>query len=157
MKKPLGRKNALARLEELCARSEQCSYDLCQKLYKWGVEQPYDDIIDSLIDGKYLDDERFAAAFVRDKYRFDRWGRRKIARALMAKRIPSAVISEALENIDAREYAMNCYNLLDARRRQLSDALSDYEKRARLLRFAAGRGYEPSLIMRLLDNPEIWD
>lgn len=157
MKKPLDRKNALARLEELCARSEQCSYDLRQKLYRWGVDAPYDDIIDSLIDGKYLDDERFASAFVRDKYRFDRWGRRKIARALMAKRIPSAVISEALENIDAREYAMNCYNLLETRRRQLPDSIDDYERRAKLLRFAAGRGYEPSLIMRLLDNPEIWD
>ncbi len=157
MKKPMSHKAALARLEELCARSEQCSNDLIGKLYRWGVEPPFDDITESLAERRYLDDLRFAKAFVRDKYRFDRWGRVKIARALAAKRISRADIDEAMQEVDVREYALNCYRLLKSRRKSLGNAgLEENEMRQRLLRFIAQRGYEVSLAVRLLDNEKLW-
>jgi len=156
MKRPVTRDEAVARLEELCVRGEQCTCDLRRKLFQWGVPGPYDDLIDGLVDRKFVDDSRFARAYVRDKYRFDRWGRLKIVRGLMAKRIDRSVILEALEEIDVREYAGNCYKLLDAKRRQLPPEMEAYERRRKLLHFAAGRGYEMGLIIKLLDNPRLW-
>ncbi len=148
---------ALVRLEELCARSEQCSNDIRNKLFRWNVEPPYEPVIDSLVDRGYVSDERFARAFTRDKYRFDRWGRIKIARALAAKRIGRDLINSALEEIDVKEYARNCHSLLQAKIKTLPGDSDPYIRRQKLLRFAAGRGYEPSLILRLLDSDRIWD
>lgn len=157
MKKELSASAAVARLEELCARSEQCSYDLRQKLRRWGVAESHDDIIDRLIDARFVDDERFARAYVRDKYRFERWGRMKIARGLAAKRIARPTIEAAFGEIDPKEYARNCYRCLAAKlRKEPADAPS-YETRQRMLRFGLQRGYEPSLMLRLIENPRLWD
>lgn len=156
-KKAISAESALERLEELCARSEQCSSDLRNKLYRWNVEPPHDSIIESLISRGFVNDKRFARAFTRDKYRFDRWGRIKIARALAVKRIDRDIINDALEEIDTREYARNCFNLLHAKKKSLTDASDSYVTRQKLLRYAAGRGYEPALILHLLDNDRLWD
>lgn len=157
MKKPLSLDAATARLEELCVRSEQCSHDLRQKLYKWGLSSRSDEVITGLIERKFVDDERFARAYVRDKYRFDRWGRLKIMRGLMAKRIPSQLIREALSEIDVKEYARNCYALLKSKNSQLRDEDGPWQRKQKLMRFAAGRGYEAALVVKLLDNDKLWD
>lgn len=157
MKRELTRKEALARLEELCVRGEQCTADLRQKLHRWGVAAPYDDIIDRLVEHNFVNDERFARAYVRDKYRFDRWGRMKIARGLIAKCVPQSVIREALSEVDVKEYATNCYKLLAAKRRQLDPSLDGWTMREKLMRFAAARGYEAGLIAKLLDNKRLWE
>lgn len=157
MRKALSAKAALLRLEELCSRSEQCSWDLRQRLFRWGVDpESHDEVIDSLMERRFVDDRRFAAAYVRDKYRFDRWGRLKIVRGLMAKRMPRSVIDSALEEIDVKEYARNCYQVMKSKLKGLPDDADAFTLRQRLLRFSAGRGYEPSLIIRLLDNPKLW-
>lgn len=156
-KQPMSADAALARLEELCARSEQSSHDLRQKLVRWGVEPAAaEEVMASLIDRRFVDDARFARAYVRDKYRFDRWGRMKIVSGLIAKRINREIIDEALQEIDVREYARNCFRLLQAKLRQLPDGLERYEQRQRLLRFGAGRGYEAALIVKILDMEKLW-
>lgn len=156
-RKQITRDQARIRLEELCVRGEQCRADLVAKLSRWGVATPYDDILDSLAERRFFDDARFARAYVRDKYRFDRWGRMKIVSSLIAKRISRSDIDAALSEIDIKEYARNCYSILLSRRRQLPADMSPYERRQRLLRSAAQRGYEPSLIIKLLDNAKLWD
>ncbi|MDE6323258.1 MAG: RecX family transcriptional regulator [Paramuribaculum sp.] len=157
-KKQLSSAQIVARLEDLCVRSEQSVFDLRQKISRWGLTDPMetDRIIDGLIDRRFVDDSRFARAYVRDKYRFDRWGRMKIIRGLIARRIPRPTIDEALEEIDNREYALNCYRLLCSRRRQIPDSVEPHDARQRLMRFAAARGYELSLIVRLIEKKRLW-
>ncbi|MCM1348589.1 MAG: recombination regulator RecX [Firmicutes bacterium] len=158
MKKPMSEQAATQWLEELCARSEQCRYDLAQKLYKKGVSQETAaTILNHLEEQGFVNELRFACAFVRDKYRFDRWGRKKIVSSLMLKRISRDSIDKALKEIDIKQYGLNCYNLLQSKRRQLNKITDPYDVKQRLLRFAAGRGYEPGLIIKLLDNPKLWD
>lgn len=149
--------DARARLEELCVRSEQCCFDLRQKLVRWGVgRSSHDELIEALTSARFVDDGRFARAYVRDKYRFDRWGRMKIVRGLMAKRIDRATINEALQEIDAKDYARNCFMLLKAKLRQIPAETERYEAKQKLLRFGAARGYEASLLLKLLDNERLW-
>lgn len=157
MKKRIGTADALARLEALCARSEQCSYEITQRLWRWGIcGDAADEILDMLTDGRYVDDSRYAESFVRDKYRFARWGRVKIRMSLAAKRIPRDVIDEAMSAIDSREYVSMAYRTVCAKLRQLPADMSRAEMRARLLRFAMGRGYESALIVRILDSRRLW-
>ena len=138
------------RLEELCARSEQCSGEVREKLRRWEIgDRDAEAILKSLISRRFVDDSRFAGAFVRDKYRYGKWGRRKIAAALYAKRVDRDIIDSALADIDEEEYEAVLRALLKLKIKT-TGPLDVYENRMRLLRFAVGRGFEPQLVSRLL-------
>lgn len=141
---------ALLRLEELCSRSEHCEFELRQKLYRWQIpSSDTETIINSLKHRRFVDDERFARAFVRDKVQFGRWGRRKIALALAAKRIDRDVVRSVLEEIDGEVYLQNLTDILNAKARTLEEPAT-YDGRTRLFRFAASRGFEPDLVASVI-------
>lgn len=145
-RRPITPDKALARLEDLCARSEQSTGEAARKLAGWGVSaSDAAKIIASLVERRYIDDRRYCHAFVRDKFRFVRWGKRKIYAALSLKRVDKALISEALDQIDEEEYYATLCELIAAKARTVTDA-DTYEGRTRLFRFAVSRGFEPTLI-----------
>lgn len=149
-RRPLTPDKALARLEDLCARSEQSTGEAARKLAGWGI--PAIDaakIMASLVERRYIDDRRYCHAFVKDKFRFARWGKRKIYGALTLKRVNKALISEALDEIDEEEYYNSLCEIISAKARTISDA-DTYEGRNRLFRFAVSRGFEPDLITRAI-------
>lgn len=149
-KKQISPEKAKVRLEELCARSEQCTGDAYKKLQTWGIAcSDAETIVKSLADRRFIDDERFCHAFVRDKMRFARWGRRKIKAALMMKRLDSAIAAKALEAVDEDEYIESLQTIIRLKSASMPDA-ETYEGRTRLFRFAASRGFEPDLISRIL-------
>lgn len=156
MKKQITIEQARIRLEELCVRSEQCTADLLRRLALWQIDSKKARmIVDGLVDEKFVDDTRFAHAFVRDKYRFSGWGRYKIRAALAVRRIPGDVIDEALGEIDAVEYQRKAFSALKARLASLSREDID-ACRLKLLRFGASRGYETSLVMRIINSRSLW-
>lgn len=149
-KKTISPENALARVAALCSRSEQAEHDIRVKLYNWGISQESTEkIIARLIEEKYIDEQRYAVAFTRDKFRFDGWGRIKIAYTLKGKHISNTVIENALVEIDEDEYVQALEHLLRNKLRSLNKK-SDIQKKASLLRFAASRGYEQNLIYSIL-------
>lgn len=156
-KKPMKPEAATLRLEDLCARSEQCTSDLRRKLSGWEISSSdSDSIIRHLSENRFVDDSRFARAFVRDRYRFAGWGRQKIISGLYAKRIAKDTIDDALTEIDVRLYASIAFKAIAARLRQLPEDMDRRDKRMRLMRFAAGRGYEVSLIIKILESERLW-
>lgn len=148
---------ALNRLESLCARSEQCESELLTKLSRWGISADMaEKILTRLRADRYVDNGRFARAFVRDKYLFQHWGRQKIRAALRLKRIPDSLIDAAIsEEIDEETYRRNALELIRAKIRTMKEPQS-YDNRMRLLRFAYGRGFESALIIKLLKSDELW-
>lgn len=149
-RRPITPDKALARLEDLCARSEQSTGEAARKLAGWGIaSQDAAKIIASLVERRYIDDRRYCHAFVKDKFRFARWGKRKIYAALSLKRVDKALISEALDEIDEGEYYVSLCEVIAAKARTMADA-DTYEGRTRLFRFAASRGFEPDLISRAI-------
>lgn len=139
---------AYERLADACARAEYCTHELREKMRRMGLAAAdADAVLRRLRDGRYVDDARFARAFVRQKAEFARWGRRKIAYALALKRIDRAIIADALAGIDDEQYASTLHTLLAAKARSNGpDALATYEGRTRLFRFAAARGFESDAI-----------
>ena len=149
-KKAMDPARALARLEELCARAEHCEGELREKLHKWGIPSAQaDKIIASLRSRRFVDDSRFASAFVRDKFRFALWGKRKIEMALRQKRVDADVIADALEEIDPEEYRTTLAALVTRKAASLPED-DFYANRTRLFRFAVARGFEPSLVAESL-------
>lgn len=116
------------------------------KLRTWGVgSSDTDKIIESLKANRFVDDARFARAFVNDKYRFAGHGRMKIRLALVAKRVERPIIEEALAEIDEEIYAARLRDILLAKIRRTADA-DTYEGRTKIFRFGASRGFEPDLV-----------
>lgn len=133
-----------------CAARECCASDLRTKLLSRGAS---DDeaaaIIDRLTAENYLDEARYARAFVNDKLRFDHWGKRKIQYALRMKGVADGVIDEALGEVDEEEYTQILADFLHSRLRSTkeTDARKLIQKVARS---AAARGFEMPQVFDLL-------
>ena len=148
MKKECSESEARNKAEAYCSSVERCVSEVEVKLEQWGADHEIKDrVIEHLIKEKYIDQRRYCAAFVRDKYRFNQWGRMKIVQALRLKKIPSDVISLGLEEIDESEYLSILSGLVELKKRSIK-ANTDYERNGKLIRFAIGRGFEMEEILR---------
>lgn len=150
MAKILTPPEALHRAAALCSSAEHCTADIREKLARWGVtEADSCTIIDRLVQERFIDEQRYAVAFVKDKFRFSGWGRIKMRYALQQKHIDGSDIDHALATLDEEQYNDRLLELLQAKSRSIRD--DDPEaRRAKLFRFAASRGFESSLIFNAL-------
>ena len=150
----------LYKLAARCSVSEQCLSDIESKLAKYDLtDEERTRILRHLTEEKYIDDRRYAEAFVRDKYRFNKWGRIKIAQGLRMKGIDNDIASEAMEVIDEAEYLDILRELIKAKRKS-THGKNDYEINGKLIRFAIGRGFEFDAIRTCLnvdDADENWN
>lgn len=150
MAKILTPPEALHRAAALCSSAEHCTADIREKLARWGVtEADSRTIIDRLVQERFIDEQRYAVAFVKDKFRFSGWGRIKMRYALQQKRIDGSDIDHALATLDEEQYNDRLLELLQVKSRSIRD--DDPEaRRAKLFRFAASRGFESALIFNAL-------
>lgn len=156
MNKPLSENEALLRLTALCAGSEQCEWNIRQKMQRWGLPNDVQDrIVDRLYDERYIDEERFANAYARDKMRYNHWGRQKIEQMLRLLRLSNTAIRQALEALPEDEYQQILHNIIAAKARSIK-AESDYERNGKLIRFALGRGFEMQAIREALPDSSDW-
>jgi regulatory protein len=130
----------------LCSRSEKCSSEILEKLKLYGlsVEESLP-VINQLKAEKYLDDERFARAYVKDKFRFNHWGKQKIEFMLRAKKISQEILELALEEIVEDDYSEGLLKLISDKAISVK-AKDKYDKRNKLMRFALGRGFESNKV-----------
>lgn len=133
-----------------CAMAEHCAAEVREKLRLWGAsDADADSIVAYLSAEKYIDELRYCEAFVRDKFRFNRWGRIKIEVMLRAKNLPDDCIAQALAQISDDEYLQTLSDLIRAKERTLK--VSDYHaRRFKLIRFAQRRGFELVAIAQCL-------
>lgn len=143
-------KQAYLKLSALCAKSEHCAWEMTEKMRRWQVdEQTQAAVMERLIKERFVDDERYARAFVEDKIKYNKWGQRKIEQALYMKRIDEKIIDSVLDEI-SEETFLNVLRPLMAAKRRSTQASSDYELRGKLIRFALSRGFTMNLIEKVL-------
>lgn len=135
----------------LCSRKEYCRSEIESKLkIKGATSQEVNQLIEQLEREGYIDEMRYAHAFVRDKFRFEHWGRVKIRYQLLRKGICDCDIDDALNEIDEKQYRDALSNFIQARQINSSedDSLRASQKIARV---AINRGYEPPLVFKALN------
>ena len=144
-KQPLTKAQAMNRAAASCARSEQAPGDIREKLVRWGLSSgDADAVLRQLTEQGFISEERYARAFVKDRFAFNGWGRIKIAHQLRLKGIPATIIEEAMTAIDDEQYRQRLTELLHAKWRTVKSR----EPRAAwaaMMRFAASRGFETGI------------
>lgn len=142
---------AFLTLASLCAQAEHCQWEMTEKMRRWEVDESAQArIIQRLTKERYVDDERYARAFVKDKVRYNKWGRRKVEQALWQKHIDEDIRQRVLNEVDDEEYLAVLRPLLKQKRKSIK-ANSDYELNQKLMRFAVGRGFTFDIIRQCLD------
>ena len=142
---------ALNKAAAYCTLCERCISEVRTKLQAWGMlPAQQENIIKRLVQERFIDESRYCRAFVNDKLRFNHWGRIKIAAGLREKRLPKEFVQEALEAIDDDEYMTVLKDTIAIKRREYKGK-DDYATGQKLMRYAASRGFEPSLIVRAIN------
>ena len=155
MKKEKTEEEAFLQLAALCANAEHCQYDMLEKMKRWELsDEAQARVMARLIEERYVDDRRYARAFVKDKICYNKWGRRKVQQGLWMKRIDKEIQDEVLNEIDEKEYLDVLKPLLKQKRKSIK-ANSDYELNQKLVRFAYGRGFTFDIIRQCLDVSDI--
>lgn len=135
-----------------CSRKELCSDDIRKKLTLWGVgNDDVEKIIAILIKENFINEARYATSFVRDKFKYNKWGKVKIAAHLKSKKLPADIIGPALNSIDHEYYVNFLRGLLQGHKRSVK-AKNQLDLKAKLLRFGLSKGFESSLLYDILND-----
>ncbi|NGM72883.1 regulatory protein RecX [Sphingobacterium sp. SGL-16] len=141
---------AKLKIENYCAYQERPQQEVRDKLYEMGLhEEDVENIIANLISDNFLNEERFAKAYVRGKFRMKDWGKIKITQHLKSKRISAPLIKIALKEIDYDEYIEKLDQIILKKATRAISNLS-YEEKSKLLRYIQSKGYENELIFERL-------
>ncbi|MEM7375075.1 MAG: regulatory protein RecX [Bacteroidota bacterium] len=135
----------LTKIYKYCTYQERCKSEVRKKLISLRApEEDLEKILAHLERENFLNEMRFAQAYVRGKFIYKKWGRQKIRYELRGKQVPEELIEQAIaEEIDEESYEISMRKLIRQRKKQISD-LSPFEKKAHLSKFLAQKGYENS-------------
>ena len=148
--KPLTPDQVLDKMAKYCAYQERCVKDVRDKLKTFDIPQKEkDEILDYLLDNRFVNDERFAKSFVRGKINQSGWGVNKIRFHLIQKGIDKEIIEEALEQTDEEAYRQRLIDILNTKSKTVK-AANDFEKKRKLAAYAMQKGFEGSLVWEVL-------
>ena len=120
MKKETTEQEAYLQLAALCAQAEHCQQEMRDKMKRWEMAPEVQErVIARLIKERYIDDERYARAFVKDKIRYNKWGRRKVQQGLWMKRIDDSIQQRVLNEVDDAEYLTVLKPLLEQKAKSI--------------------------------------
>ncbi len=141
---------ALNKVMEICSKTEHCTFDIVEKLKKYGLTSvEIDKAIKYLQAEKFIDDSRFANMYVNDKFRFNQWGKVKIKFMMRQKKIDDNIIDNAIDNIDDDEYQAVLLQIIEKKAPSVN-AKTEYEKSGKLAQYAISKGFEPGLVFKLV-------
>jgi regulatory protein len=153
--KPLTPDQVLDKMAKYCAYQERCVKEVRDKLKTFDIaEEDKTKILDYLLDNRFVNDERYAKAFVRGKVNQSGWGINKIRFHLIQKGINKDIIDEALGQTDEEVYRQRLIEILKTKAKTIK-AASDFEKKRKLAAYAMQKGFEGSLVWETLKDLSI--
>lgn len=134
---------ALQSLMRMCARSERSSGDALRLMRRWGLtNEDAQKVLTRLQTERFIDDSRYAEAFVRDKLNLSGWGAYKIKMALRVKGVSQKIIDEVVSPmLNKTDMSERLEDIMRRKMRTLKYS-SVYDAKTKLIRFAASRGYD---------------
>lgn len=149
-KKYLTKEQALQKLKQYCGYQERSHSEVISKLWELGVaKKEHDEILDALIEGDYLNEERFAIQFAGGKFRMKEWGKKRIYYALKEKRVSDYCIKKAMSGIDDEDY-LKTLNHLAEKKFELLKGEQYLVRKKKTMDYLMQKGYEPDLITKAM-------
>lgn len=143
---------ALQKMRDWCAYQERCHSEVEEKLYNLGMRGEHvGEILSQLISEGFLDEERFAKAYARGKFRIKKWGKLKIKQGLKQKRVSEYSIKKGLKEIDEQEYENALINLFEKKLKEVKGQ-NQWQRIAKIQKFLASKGYEFDLIQEVMKS-----
>lgn len=154
IRKTLTYDEALHKSAAYCSLSEHCISEIMEKFNYWDVLPEYrEKIIQFLVREKYIDEKRYASAFVKDKFSYNKWGKIRLRIELKAKKIEDSVIEAALSEISVKDYRSMIIKLIKEKEKHL-EYRNEYEKKGKLFRYLSGKGFEKEFISKEIGSDE---
>ncbi len=148
-------KVAMIKAEAYCAYQERSQQEVRDKLYDIGLwPEAVESVISDLVVAGFLNEERFAKAYVQGKFRQKAWGKIKIKQGLKLKKVPDVLIKKALLLIDGDAYINSLTHIL-TKKAALVKEKNDFKRRYKLQQYALSRGFESDLILDVLKNSDL--
>lgn len=139
-------KEAFLKMAKYCAYQERCQFEVRNKLFNQQLsEEEIENIICELIDQNYLDEERFAQAYVRGKFNVKGWGKVKIVQHLKQKRVSEYCIKKGLQEINREAYYSKMEEIMLRKSKDLKGE-DEYTFKQKLARYLISRGYESEMV-----------
>lgn len=147
-KKTLSRPQAKLKAEAFCAYQERAQQEVRDKLYEWGLHaSDVEEIISELIVDNFLNEERFAIAYVSGKFRMKGWGKIKIKQGLKRKNVPEKIMKTALNHISKEEYEEKLTETIK-KKIKIDGEPKNVTQKSKLIRFLQSKGFESDLIFK---------
>ncbi|MFN5146469.1 MAG: regulatory protein RecX [Bacteroidota bacterium] len=151
-KKVLTPEQALQKLRHYCAYQERSHQEVREKLFQLGCpSRIHDELISSLIQDDYLNEERFATAYAGGKWRAKHWGRIRIKLELQQRKVSAYCIRKALEQIEEEDYQ----KVLEVQAIKKYDSLKQYQyiiRKKKTIDYLVGRGFESTLVRSIVSK-----
>ena len=151
----IDKRTASVKIEAYCAYQERSQYEVRGKLIALGLRnEALEEVISTLIEQDFLNEERFAKAYAQGKLRMKSWGRNKIAQGLKFKQVSTPLIKKALNSLNEEEYLEQLRELLDKKGPFIKEQVA-YKRNYKLTQYALSRGFERDLISLVLKDKEL--
>ncbi|MBR4146564.1 MAG: RecX family transcriptional regulator [Bacteroidales bacterium] len=152
MAKPLSPDQILDKMAKYCAYQERCVKDVVDKLKTFDLsEKDRQEILNYLIENRFVNDERFAKCFVKGKINQSGWGVNKIRFHLIQKGIAKELIDEALRSFDQETYRQRLVEVLETKAKTVK-AANEFEKKRKLAAYAMQKGFEANLVWEVIKD-----
>lgn len=145
-------KQGIVKAQAYCAYQERCQQEVRNKLHEWGLYgNEAEEVIAALINENFLNEERFAMAYVSGKFRLKKWGRVKLKLELKSRKISEYCIKKALSQINPEEYEKTILELIEKKKKDIKDKLP-YMRKQKMLKYIVSKGFENEIVQNILDE-----
>lgn len=151
-KKQYSIKEAREKIRAFCAYRERSQYEVKERLYEYGLyTDAVNEEISDLIQENFLNEERFARAFVRGKFSIKKWGRVKIKQALYPHQLSDYILKKAFSEINEEDYRQTLEQLIEKKAKTVK-LKNEFKRNGKIAQYVISRGFEPSLVWDIIKS-----
>ncbi len=151
--KKLSKEQALPQVKQFCVYRERCHSEVKEKLYSYGLyKNDVEQLMAQLIEGNYLNEERFAKQYAGGKFRMNQWGRVKIKYALRQKQVSDYSIKKGLKEISESDYKKTLQKLAEQKLKTLKNESNVFSKRKKVQDYLLQKGFEGELVRQVVNE-----
>jgi regulatory protein len=143
-------KKIIREIASYCTYRERCTKEVREKLLLLKVKpEEVAEYLSIMHEQNFLNEHRFAHAYVTDKFWLNHWGRVKIRQQLKAFNVEDELIEKALSSINAEDYEQAILKIIEKYLPKVKGK-PQYQKQQLILKHCYGKGFEPDVVSRLI-------